>query len=72
MWAVYNRESSKTPRAIFSNESDADSYHFGMHWGITRRVELDCIENEIVISLRMHEYRYIERMERGARELLTK
>jgi len=67
MWAVYNSGNSKTPRAIFPNESDADNYHHGMHWGITRRVELDCKQNEKVISLRMHEYRYIERMERGAK-----
>lgn len=66
MWAVYDSARAKTPRAIFPNEREANSYHSGMDWGVTKRVELDCIENELVISLRMHEYRYIERMEGGA------
>lgn len=69
MWAVYNSNNSENPRAIFSRESEADNYHRGMKWGVTKRVELDCIQGEVVISLRMHEYRYIERMERGAKEV---
>ena len=72
MWAVYNSTNSKTPRAIFSREDEADNYHVNMCWGVTKRIEIDCIPNELVISLRMHEYRYIERMERGAKELLSK
>lgn len=60
MWAVYNSKKSPTPRAMFENKADADSYHYGMHWGITVRVELDIRENEKTIVVRMHEYRHVE------------
>ena len=61
MWAVYNSRNSKSPRALFENRADADSYHYNMSWGITVRVELDIRENEKTIIVRHHEYRHIER-----------
>jgi len=60
MWAVYNSEASKIPRAIFSRKDDADNYHRGMHWGMTVRVEIEAKFNEKTITLRGHEFRYVQ------------
>lgn len=61
MWGLFQTNHSKTPHAIFHSKGNAQSYKW-IKKQVIKRLELDFKDNELAVTMRLHQYSLVHKL----------